>query len=360
MFQNILKNNHGIAIIITLSVVTIVVATSLELNRKVRFAILAAETMRDRSILSHMAASGIHGAMAILVEDRMVSIIDSAQENWANPEKIQEVFLDMPFEDGTLDVTITDEMGKIQLNSLVLWDGPNKFQFNGSQHQLWNRFLNLILSSGEESLQEIEASMIINSIKDWLDSGDDDAITGLNGAESDYYENLDPPYSCKNGRFSSINELLLVRGVVPELFILLGGSQGISSFLTVYGLQKIDSNTFAFEGKININTADLPVLMAILPEADAALAPVLYQYRIEKSESVYLHDLSNPAWYKNAPGCRDIRIDPDLITTSSDIFRIDAKARLNEAELTTTAIVFREILPETGKWTCKVLHWQAE
>jgi len=266
--------------------------------------------------------------------------------------------MDIPFEQGKLHVTIADEMAKIQLNSLVYWNGPNTFQFNESQHQLWSRFLDLILSK-EESLQETEAPMIINSIKDWLDSGDDDAITGLNGAESDYYEALDPPYTCKNDRFAHISELLLVRGVTPELFIPLGGTQGLSSFLTVYGLKAMDNNAFAFEGKININTADLPVLSAILPEGYSELAPVIYEFRIEKSASEFLHDLSNPSWYKNAPGCGDIEIDPNLITTSSDIFRIDARASLDEVEITVVAIVHREIIPETGKWTCKVLHWQA-
>ncbi len=49
--------------------------------------------------------------------------------------------------------------------------------------------------------------MIINSLKDWLDSGDDDAITGLSGAESDYYEGLEPPYSCKNGPMDNLGEV---------------------------------------------------------------------------------------------------------------------------------------------------------
>jgi len=64
----------------------------------------------------------------------------------------------------------------------------------------------------------MDPSAIINSIKDWLDSGDDDAITGLSGAESAYYQDLDPPYPCRNGPFPHLGELALLKGVTAELF----------------------------------------------------------------------------------------------------------------------------------------------
>ncbi|MEE8399368.1 MAG: type II secretion system protein GspK, partial [Desulfobacterales bacterium] len=296
MIPGVLKNNRGIALLITLSVVTIVVTIALELNRKVRSSVISMGTSRDRITLSYMANSGINTAMAMLAKDKKVSITDTLQEDWANPEKIAEALQDIPFEAGDVTVRITDELGKIQLNALAVFPGARKF--NETQRQLWDRFLYLAISQ-DDSLEEIEPSMIINSAKDWLDSGDDDAITGLNGAEIDYYEDLDPPYACKNDRFAHISELLLVRGVTPELFYLLGGSQGISDYLTVYGMKETGKNTFTYEGKVNISTAELPVLAAILPLGYEELAGVLHAYRIEMSESGYINDLSRPTWYKS-------------------------------------------------------------
>jgi DNA uptake protein ComE-like DNA-binding protein len=55
---------------------------------------------------------------------------------------------------------------------------------------------------------------IADAILDWIDSDDD---TREFGAESDYYQVLDPPYTCRNGLLASIEELLLVRGVTPAL-----------------------------------------------------------------------------------------------------------------------------------------------
>jgi len=55
---------------------------------------------------------------------------------------------------------------------------------------------------------------IADSILDWID-GDDD--TREFGAESDYYSTLAVPYETKNGKLESLDELLMVRGVTPEL-----------------------------------------------------------------------------------------------------------------------------------------------
>jgi general secretion pathway protein K len=355
MLRNPLKNNKGIALVITLSVITVVVAAGLELNREVRSSIVATEAARDRTTLSAMTESGIHAAMALLIEDKMTSTTDTIQEDWANPEKIGEVLGDIPFEEGAISVNIMDELGKIQLNALAVF--PEAQAFNNSQHQLWDRFLHL-LRSQDDTLETIEPSMIINSAKDWLDSGDDDAITGLNGAETDYYEDLEPPYSCKNGRFTHISELLLVRGITPELFLTLGGTQGISSFLTIHGMKRTKGNTFTYDGKINISTAEIPVLAAIMPAGYEELAPFVFEYRIEKSGENYLHDLTSATWYKNMPGADDLDLDPNIITTTSDTFRIVAVATLNNTEMTTTAIVHREKAPKSGKWRCEVLVWQ--
>ena len=55
---------------------------------------------------------------------------------------------------------------------------------------------------------------IADAIIDWRDP---DENPGTAGAESEYYQSLQPPYRCKNGPFESVEELLLVKGVTPEL-----------------------------------------------------------------------------------------------------------------------------------------------
>ena len=53
-----------------------------------------------------------------------------------------------------------------------------------------------------------------DAILDWLD---EDEEPREYGAESDYYSSLSPPYAAKNGQLETVEELLLVRGVTPQL-----------------------------------------------------------------------------------------------------------------------------------------------
>ena len=352
-----LKNSRGIALLVTLSVVTVLIVASLEMNKKMRSAVFSAAATRDRITLLNMASSGVNLAAAILVKDRKDSDSDSLQEDWADSEKITEILNEFPFKEGSITLAIKDELGKIQLNSLVQF--PEGHNFNESQRVMWERFLNLLIYQNE-SFEDMEPMTIINSMKDWLDSEDDDAVTGLKGAESDYYQDLDPPYPCKNGPFTHIGELVLVRGVTPEIFQGAGGEQGLSNYITVFGMTESTDNSFTYEGKININTANLPVLVAMLPSGNEDLAQAIYEFRMETSDSVYIHDISSPTWYKNVPGVADIKIDPKLITTSSDFFRIESTAQLKEMKIKITAVVKRESNTNTGQWECNVLRWEID
>ena len=90
---------------------------------------------------------------------------------------------------------------------------------------------------------EADQDVIVDSIADWRDK---DHEKGPYGAESFYYLGLDPAYECKDGPFESIEELLFVRGMTPELFSV------ISPSVTVHG-----------SGRVNLNTAGPDVLRAL-------------------------------------------------------------------------------------------------
>ena len=346
------------ALLLTVTITTLVVVASLELNRKVRSAVVTTAASRDLLTLSQMASAGIHAATAILVRDKMTSNSDSLQEDWANPDKMSELIRNIPFEQGNRSLIIQDELGKIQVNTLV--DFPGGRNFIEPQRMLWERFLNSYVSR-DEAFEEIDPTTLINSLKDWMDTGDDDAITGLSGAESDYYRDLEPPYFCRNGLFKHPAEMIRVKGMTPGFFHGTGEIAGISKYVTIYGEQTsgVRINT-QWAGKININTAELPVLVALLPTEAEDLAQAIVDYRQEADGENYVYDLSSPTWYKEVPGLSGIEIAPDLITVSSDIYRIVATAALNDMKMTVTAVVLREQQRKTGKWVCRVLSWEAE
>jgi len=356
--KTILKNHRGIALLLTVSITALLVVAALELHRNVRASLISSAMTRDRFVLSEMAASGVHAAMAVLIKDKKESYSDSLQEDWADPEKLKEILNEVSFDEGNLTVRIIDELGKIQINTLVTTDGGQNF--NEPQRLIWERFLNW-MKSQHESFEEMDVTAIINSIKDWLDTGDDDAITGVTGAESDYYEDLDPPYTSRNGPVRHQGELMRIKGITPGLFYGIDEIQGISQFVTIYGSDSSGpASTSVDTGKININTAPLPVILSLLPSESEDVAQAIIDYREAKDGDEYTHDLSSSTAMVGAIGLADADIDFSLFTSTSDIFRILATGRLNEMKSTVMAIVKREQNPKTGKWQCRVLSWRAE
>lgn len=357
-------NNRGVALIITLTVITIIIAVTLELNRQMRRSLTAAATTRNSMTLAHMVNSGVEIGKAVLANDRADTESVSIQDDWANPEILESYLAMLPFENGDVSIEIIDERSRLQLNALVKFPGGQ--EFNPSQHELWQRFFALLLMGQEFGYadlipieEDITPDMIINPIKDWIDSGDNDAITGLTGAENDYYRSLDPPYSCRNGPFKHITELMRVKNITEEMFY----GFHIDNFMTVYGMTPYqgDANRFTYDGKININTAEMPIIAALLPDGHEFLAEEIVAYREEMDDSGgYLHDLTSPQWYKSVLGMEDVEINPELITTMSDHFKIIAQASLDNMTLTATVVVLREQDEETGKWKCRPLRWYYE
>ena len=153
---------------------------------------------------------------------------------------------------------------------------------------------------------------------------------------------------------------MLVKGISPELFEGVGGVPGIASYMTVWGMTATPDKQFTFNGAININTAELPVIAAILPTESEHLAESIFEYRSELSDGEYVHNLSSPTWYKEAPGCSDLEIDPKLIRTTSDLFFVRAEAEAKGMTLAVEVLVKRLIEKKTGKWHGKILSYQEE
>ena len=187
-----------------------------------------------------------------------------------------------------MQCTIADECGKLNLNAIFRQRGNTLQQQQQSTSQKTkdekqttpqvetsdtqiDSFLEATLRALFESfgLQEDPTDAIL----DWLDQ---DSEPNPLGAESDFYQLYDPPYACRNGKMASIEELMLIKGITPELFFdCLAGTDNqqieskndnmnksaanntvtLSDLLTVHGDPL---------GRININTAHPKLIEAML------------------------------------------------------------------------------------------------
>jgi general secretion pathway protein K len=106
----------------------------------------------------------------------------------------------------TMDA-IVDESGKFPINGLINDNGT----VNPAMKEMFVRLL-----ENELKLPQLQARTLAAAVVDWLDK--DEQITDQIGAESNYYQALENPYKCHNAPMTSLDELMLVRGVKPEVF----------------------------------------------------------------------------------------------------------------------------------------------
>ncbi len=88
---------------------------------------------------------------------------------------------------------------------------------------------------------EEDAMAIISCIKDWQDT---DNYESIHGAEDQYYTNLDYPYYTKNKPIDNLKELLLIKGITPEMYYGSDKTPGLKNIFTLYNTKsKVDLNT---------------------------------------------------------------------------------------------------------------------
>ena len=139
------------------------------------------------------------------------------------------------FEDGTAPFGILDESSKINLNALPLVDFKRTFA---------RRQLRPLPSMTDQ---------LADAILDWMDEDNEPSEFG---AESSYYSSLNPPYLPAQKRLTSLEELLQVRGMTPQL---------LAAWRDFVTLDSRESNLRRDRSpKINVNSPDLVALFEAL------------------------------------------------------------------------------------------------
>jgi DNA uptake protein ComE-like DNA-binding protein len=177
--------------------------------------------------------------------------------------------------------------------------------------------LNVNTASAQElaKIQDMTPD-VVAAIIDWRDS--DNAVS-QDGAESDFYLSLRPPYVARNGPLQTLRELLMVRGITAALLLgresvrggradpfQEGGDQGASDspdrgwapLLTVDSA--IDNVNAAGEERVNIQSADEAALSAvngITPGIAKAIVAYRGQHQFQS-----LADLLDVVAVQNRPG----------------------------------------------------------
>ena len=323
-------NRKGMALVLTLLAISFMMAVTVQLFSSVNWQMQASANVRDSVRLDAMNRSGLSLIRAALRADK--NKYDSPHDDWGSLDA--EKFSGF-FGADQLTVSVTDLSGRIQVNALVSNDKnkQNAQKQEKLQYALWIRFLR----DGNFAIEDDEVEALIDSLIDWIDK--DDNVRGK-GAESGYYLSQSPPYKPRNGPVLYLEELLLIQGMTKDLFYGNEEHPGISDYLTVSG----DG------GKININTAPPPVLLALDEGMTEEMVQDIIEYREDEENE---ENLANVGWFK-AVGTVSGDVDPDtaLLSVQSDFFKVTSRARINDISREGTGILQRK---ENGE---ELLYWE--
>ncbi|MFH0976666.1 MAG: type II secretion system protein GspK [Spirochaetota bacterium] len=365
-----IKNSSGYVLLVVLLVVALLVTMSTEFLSIAQTNINYIRKFSERLKANMLAKAGINISTIILKADKLglgasflgkqsaSKDIDCYKDIWALD------FPDLPLEDGFLKIIIDDENSKINLSVLA-----NEIVDSTTYYGIMQRFfLNMGLPMD-----------YADSIKDWVDV--DDSRSPYGAESSDYYLNLPSPYKAKNAAMDSIDELLMVKDITPEIFyglekgayemstelvdnnkgntkidlsILKGmttqdminnlqntelpekfniakeRSKKLSDYLRVNGERKDFTSEL---NKININTASFRVLSSLTDKMTDDIVKEIISRRI-----------ATP--YKNVDEIKDLiddeTIRKNILSVKSYLFRITAIGTVNRTRVKITGIYYRD------------------
>ena len=274
-------NSDGIALIMVMCAIVVLSILAAAFAYSIKVETRLAQNADSEEQLLWLGTSGVQRACWILSQHPPGEPYDSLNQKWAggsgslaeSNSVLSSVSLDnYPVGDGTVSIKIIDLERKVNINTAIY----------PANSQMILQALTLM------GVDASDISVVSDSILDWIDSDDLPRVTG---AESDYYQGLPLPYYAKNAPIDDLSELLLVKGVTPEMY---WGSNATNHTPSVfqhklglgtapgqapdYPFGLVEIFTPFSSGKINVNTADANVLQMI-PGVDAAMADAIVKQR---------------------------------------------------------------------------------
>lgn len=307
------QRQNGFILIVVLGAILVLSGLLFGFNQMVRTRLNTADSFYRMELVSGGARAGLEIAIAAI---RDVNDLDS------DPRYSRLLTGDNTFtvDDVNCSVAIADESGLLNVNSLKNAKGE-------LDRRAIDQFLRLIdLVNAQQDSSEKIGYGIVPCLIDWIDS--DDEVTHLTfvqqentGAENSHYQAQPQPYSCRNRPLDTVDDLLGVQGITPQVL------SRLRPYLTCFG-----------DGKININTAPKLVIESLSEQMNGAMAQmILNQRRLKPFENV--------AQLKTLSGMTDnvYRAIKDRICVSPKdrFYRIASRASLADRKCAVEALLRR-------------------
>jgi general secretion pathway protein K len=304
------SDERGIALLLTLLVLTLLVALILEFDAEARREYRDAAAFRDNFKATVLARAAVQAARGVLQQDFMKDkqagqFFDAPTDLWAFP------LTNYAIGDGLVNAQIEDERGKLNLNDLAAGGDPMSRKVKVSRVK---RLFELLQINPD----------LVDAIVDWVDQ---EEVPEAAGAESLYYQTLRPSYRAANAPLQTLLELRLIKGMTPDIITKL------SRVVTVYPPEG--------EGRVNVNTADPLVLQALDPRITQGIAAAIVQGRPFKT----IQELDRVSSFEDIG--KELR-QRNLYDVKSDLFLARMMLRVNEVIRNATVVLQRDQNTGTG------------
>ncbi|MGH8535848.1 MAG: type II secretion system minor pseudopilin GspK [Gammaproteobacteria bacterium] len=239
-----------------------------------------------------------------------------------------------PVPGGSVAGSIVDAQARMDINALVPDGGPSRTAGTGEAQDRGidettaaedlKRFRRLL------GVLNLDAALA-DAIADWLDADREPRQPA--GAEDEYYQRQTPPYRAANRRIVSASELLLVRGVTPDVY------HRLRAFVSV----------LPAAAPINVNTAAREILMSLAEETVAGDIDDLIATR-EREPFKKITDFMAHEAFAGHP------VSPQGLDVSSVYVHAYGQARVASAEVYISSLLHRvtdkrvDVLKRTQGW----------
>lgn len=271
------RNPRGIALIIVMLVIVVLSASAALFAYSMKVETTLARNVQAETEMDVAALEGLENARYFLGQQLNTpgeANFDALNQPWATGlGGTNELLTGMSLRN--------NKHGRGEWSARII-DLERRVNMNYANRDVLERALDLL------QVDLIDKSTIVDSIEDWRDRNQNPQV---NGAESDYYLRLPQPYFAKDGPIDDLSELLLVRGVTPDLYWGPGGTnrsfevgqaavvndpRALSGTWGTVGL--VDLFNTVGRMQININTASKEVLQ-LIPGIDEGFAKEIIEKR---------------------------------------------------------------------------------
>ncbi|MES0327498.1 MAG: type II secretion system minor pseudopilin GspK [Gammaproteobacteria bacterium] len=295
-------SQKGVALITALLIVALATVISVELSTRLQLDIRrTSNIIASDQALSYMIEAE-YWSRRILKADRKDNNYDHLDEDWAME------IPPLPVEGGSIQGKLSDLQACFNLNSLYQGGKVNTL----AQDHFKRLMQHLATPPGTDLSQ---------AIIDWIDA--DLNTTVPDGAEDNYYLNMERSYRNANQPLQSMSELRLIKGFEDDAII-----QQTKDWLCAFGPA----------AKINVNTASVEVLESLA----AGISPTKAADIVANRQTTPYETMNDFLTINTLSTVITAATGLSAISVSSDYFLLETEANIGQARTLMYSIIHRD------------------